>query len=64
MRRCDYMAYTISRRCQNEGIYGQPNFKISKEYPATDRWIRTLRWCEDHKQEGDYLIKEDQDAKD
>lgn len=56
-KQCDYHKF-CGDQCQAEAHYGQPDFPISKEYPGTDEWIRTLRWCEKHKHETDVLVVE------
>jgi hypothetical protein len=54
-RKCDYNKW-LSDPCQELGIYGYPDWPISDEFPTTDAWIRTLRWCEKHRHENDVLI--------
>lgn len=35
--------------CNEPGIYGNPNWPISKEFPLTDLLIKHSRWCEEHR---------------
>jgi len=57
LRQCDFHKF-LDDRCPKDGIYGQSNWPIGKEYPGIDNFIRNSRWCEDHRHEGDILLKE------
>jgi len=56
VRQCDF--HLFLDRCQKPGIYGQPDFPVSQDYPGIDTLIRGARWCEEHKSENDVLLED------